>query len=157
LKKFKGIGEAKAIAIMSALELGRRRKETAPMKKVFIKTSRDIYDEISSDLMDQSHEEFWILLMKRNSELIKKQQISKGGVSGTIVDPKIIFKYALDEQATGIFLIHNHPSNNAKPSHTDILLTRKLKEAGKLLDISILDHLIFTNHDYFSFADESLL
>ncbi len=157
LMKFKGIGEAKAITIVSALELGRRRKESEVVKKPKITTARSAYDLMKGELMDLPYEEFWILLLKRNNEVIKKAKISSGGVSGTVVDPKIIFKYALDEMASSVILVHNHPSGNPRPSHYDLQLTKKLKEAGKFLDISVIDHIIFCDHDYYSFADDSAL
>jgi DNA repair protein RadC len=157
LQKFKGIGEAKAISIVSALELGRRRKEADLVRKVQITCSSDVYEYLKPDLLDLPHEEFWLVLLKRNNEIIKKAQVSKGGVSGTVVDPKVVFKNALEELASAIIMVHNHPSGNLNPSQADIQLTRKLKEAGKLLEIPILDHIIFTNHGFYSFADESLL
>ena len=157
LMKFKGIGEAKAITIVSALELGRRRKEAEPTKKLIIKSSQDVYDLITPELQDLSHEEFWVLLLRRNNSVIKKERISQGGVSGTVVDAKIIMKKALEELASSIILIHNHPSGNLKPSQADIQLTRKLKDGGNVLDIPILDHVIFTDQGFLSFADEGLL
>ncbi|MEM9857548.1 MAG: DNA repair protein RadC [Bacteroidota bacterium] len=157
LTKFKGIGEAKAISIVAALELGRRRKETEVIKKPKIRSSKDAYDLMKPDLLDLSHEEFWCLLLNRSNIVIKKQLISSGGVSGTVADPKIIYKAALEELASGIILIHNHPSGNMKPSQADINLTKKMKTAAKALDISLYDHLIFTEQGFFSFADENLL
>ena len=157
LMKFKGIGEAKAITIVSALELGRRRKETEIVKNPKITTARSAYDLMRAELMDLQYEEFWVLLLKRNNEVIKKAKISSGGISGTVVDPKIIFKYALDEMASSIILVHNHPSGNPRPSHYDRQLTKKLRDAGQFLDISVMDHIIFCDHDYYSFADDSAL
>lgn len=157
LMRFKGIGEAKAISIVSALELGRRRKNAEPQKKPRICSSNDAYELIKPELSDQVQEEFWLILLKRNNEVIRKEQISLGGVAGTFADPKIIFKKAIEHLASGIILIHNHPSGNPKPSEQDIRLTRKLTNAGSLLDISIYDHIIFADHDYFSFADESMI
>ncbi len=157
LTKFKGIGEAKAISIVAALELGRRRKETETIKKPKIRSSKDAYDLMKPDLLDLSHEEFWCLLLNRSNIVIKKQLISSGGVSGTVADPIIIYKAALEELASGIILIHNHPSGNIKPSQADINLTKKMKTAAKALDISLYDHLIFTEQGFFSFADENLL
>lgn len=154
LKTIKGIGEAKAITIMSALELGRRRKEADTFKKPKITCSQDAYEVIKADLLDLEYEEFWVLLLNRANQVIKKERISAGGVSGTVADPKIIFKKALDELASGIILVHNHPSGNLSPSGADISLTQKVKSGGKLLDISVLDHLIFTNQGFYSFADE---
>lgn len=157
LQKFKGIGEAKAISIVSALELGRRRKTTEAVSKPQIRSSLDAYEIIKPQLMDQPIEQFWVLLLSRSNRVIKKQLISTGGVSGTVADPKVIFKTALDALASGLILIHNHPSGNLKPSQADIQLTKKMKESGRLLEIPILDHLIFTEDGYFSFADESML
>ena len=157
LMKFKGIGEAKAISIVSALELGRRRKDTEPQKKPQITSSEDAYKIISPELLDNRHEEFWILLLNRRNIVIKKQLISSGGVTGTVADPKIIFKSALEELACGIILAHNHPSGNLKPSQQDIHLTKKMTEGGRVLEIPVLDHIIFTDNGYFSFADENML
>ncbi len=157
LMKFNGIGEAKSISIVSALELGRRRKETVSIKKPRITSSLEVYDLIKEELMDQPHEEFWVLLLKRNNEVIKKVQLSKGGQSGTVVDAKILFRKALEYHANSIILIHNHPSGNLSPSKADLQLTKKIKDAGMLMDIPILDHVIFSNEGYYSFADESIL
>lgn len=157
LEKFRGIGEAKAISIVAALELGRRRKEQEPSKKIIIKSAKDAYTLLMGDLLDLPFEEFWIILMKRNNEVIRKEMVSRGGVSGTIVDAKIIYKKALEESASGIIVAHNHPSGNTEPSHKDIQLTKKLKEAGRTLDISFLDHLIITDAGFYSFADENML
>lgn len=157
LQKIKGIGEAKAISIVSALELGRRRKDNEFKEKVKITCSRDIYDLMKPELMDLPKEEFWVLLLNRANRLIKKEQISSGGISGTVADPKIIFKAALDQYASSIVLVHNHPSGNLKPSQADINLTNKMKEAGKLLEIPVLDHIIFGDEDYLSFVDEGIL
>lgn len=157
LMKIKGIGEAKGIAIVAALELGRRRKEADVAKRIKITSSKDAYDAIRQHLLDLQHEQFWVLLLNRANEVIKQVQISTGGVSGTVADPKIIFKAALEELASGIILVHNHPSGNIQPSQADRDLTRKVKEAGKFLDLPILDHLIFTDSAYFSFADEGIL
>lgn len=157
LQKFKGIGEAKAISIVSALEVGRRRKEKEPTKKEKIACSRDAYEAMRPHLLDLHHEEFWIILLNRANIITNKLQVSAGGVSGTVADPKIIFKLALDHIASGIILVHNHPSGNLSPSQADIDLTKKLKEAGKFLDVPVLDHLIFTDNDYYSFADKGML
>jgi DNA repair protein RadC len=157
LIKFKGIGEAKAISIISALELGRRRNEHDAPQRPSIKTSTDIYNLIRSSMLDLPHEEFWILLLNRANQVIKKELISRGGVAGTVVDSKIIFKSAVEHLASGIVLCHNHPSGNLHPSQEDIQLTKKIKEAGRLLDILILDHIIVTDSAYYSFADEGAL
>ena len=157
LKEFKGIGEAKAISIVSTLELGRRRKEAAPLVKPQIRCSKDAYKVMIPELLDQPTEQFWVIMLSRNNKVIQKRAISHGGVSGTSVDPKIIFKKALEELASGIILVHNHPSGNLKPSQADLDLTKKLNNAGKLLEIPVLDHIIFTDEAHFSFADEGLL
>jgi DNA repair protein RadC len=157
LMKQKGIGEAKAITIVAALELGRRRRETVADDKIKISASADAFRLLREHLEDIPHEEFWILLLNRANRVIKKQQISFGGISGTVADPKIIFKIALEELASGIILAHNHPSGNLTPSPQDLELTRKLKESGKLLEILVLDHLIITRNKFFSFADEGIL
>ena len=142
---------------MSALELGRRRKSFESEKKLKITNSRDVYELMKPELMDQPVEQFWVVMLKRNNEVIQKRVISLGGVSGTVADPKVIFKRALEDLASGIILVHNHPSGNLKPSQADIRLTEKLKNAGNLLEIPVLDHIIFTDDGYFSFADESLI
>ncbi|GAB3506539.1 DNA repair protein RadC [Spirosoma knui] len=157
LSKFRGIGEAKAISIVAALELGRRRKEQDRPQRAKITCSRDAYNEMIPHLLDKPHEEFWILLMNRANEVLRPVQISAGGVSGTVADPKIIFKQAIEHLASSMILLHNHPSGNLTPSQADKDLTRKLKDAGRLLDIPVLDHLIFTDKAYLSFADEGIL
>lgn len=157
LTKIKGIGEAKAITIISALELGRRRKDSLVEERPKVTGSADIFEVIKADLLDMPHEVFWIVLLNRANRVIKKQQISQGGVAGTVADPKIIFKIAVEELASGLILAHNHPSGNLNPSQADIDLTKKLKESGKLLDIQVLDHLIVAGKKYFSFADEGLM
>lgn len=157
LVKSKGIGEAKAIAIVAAMELGRRRKEQETEEKPKISGSQDAFNLVKGDLMDLPHEEFWVLLLNRANRLIKKRRISEGGVSGTVADPKIIYKFALEELASGIIVVHNHPSGNLTASQSDISLTRKLKDAGKVMEVQLLDHLIIGGQNYFSFADEGLL
>jgi DNA repair protein RadC len=157
LMKIKGIGEAKAISIVAALELGRRRKEADPGEKPKITTSHDAFDLLQGDLMDLLKEEFWILCLNRAHRVIAKRRISEGGVSGTVADPKVIYRVALEEWASGIIVAHNHPSGNLQPSNTDIELTKKLKEAGKFLEVQLLDHLIIANQKYFSFADEGMI
>ncbi len=157
LMKVKGIGEAKAISIVAALELGRRRKDQDPEEKPRISSSKDAYDQIHNEVMDLRHEEFWVLLLNRANRMIKKKRVSEGGVSGTVADPKIIFKMALDELASGVIVVHNHPSGNLVASQSDIELTKKLKEAGKFLEVQLLDHLIIAGQKYYSFADEGAL
>ena len=157
LMKFKGIGEAKAISIVSALELGRRRKGSVHLKKQQITSSKDVYELMHPELQDKDHEEFWVLFLNKANKVIKKYSVSSGGVSGTVADPKIIFKTGLENLASAIILVHNHPSGNLQPSEADIALTKKLKDSGSLLEINILDHIIFTDNGYLSFADEGLL
>jgi DNA repair protein RadC len=156
LQKIKGIGEAKAISIISALELGRRRKETVSAKKETITSSQTAYNIMYQYLVDLNHEQFWVIMLNRANMVLKTVMVSQGGVSGTVADPKLIFKSALENLASAIILVHNHPSGNLKPSEADIALTRKVKSAGNLLDIPVLDHIIFTNNGYYSFADEGI-
>jgi DNA repair protein RadC len=158
LKKFKGIGEAKAISIVSALELGRRRKLVGEQpKKLKVTGSADVYQMMKAEMLDEKVEHFYILLLNRSNFVIKKQHISSGGTNATVVDPKVIFKYALDAMACSIVLVHNHPSGNLKPSDQDRILTNKLKHVGENLEVQVIDHVIFTDVAYFSFADEGLL
>lgn len=157
LSKFKGIGEAKSISIIAALELGRRRKETEHKQAEKISCSKDIFHLMHRYFADLNHEEFWIILMNRANKVLSQHLISKGGQAGTIADPKIIFQTALENHAASIILAHNHPSGNLKPSQADIDLTKKLRSASSFLDISIPDHLIFTNSSYYSFADEGMM
>jgi len=157
LMKFRGIGEAKAISIVAALELGRRRKDSAITKRDKITTSKDAFEVFQPLMGDLHHEEFWVLFLNRANMIIGKQQISFGGMAGTVADPKIIFKAALDNKASSIILCHNHPSGNLKPSEADMRLTKNLAEAGKVLEISVLDHLIVTQNSFYSFADEGMM
>lgn len=157
LKKFKGIGEAKAITIIAALELSVRRKEDDKAEKKQITGSKDAYEIIRPFLTDLNHEEFHVLHFNRANLIIGHTQISSGGITGTVVDTRMVFKSALDLQSTSIILCHNHPSGNLRPSNEDISLTKKFREAGKLIDVSVMDHLIVSSGGYFSFADEGLL
>jgi DNA repair protein RadC len=157
LSKFKGIGEAKAISIIAALELGRRRREVFTPKVEKVSSSKDVHTYLKRHFTDLNHEEFWIVLLNRSNHIISRHLISKGGQAGTIADPKIIFQTALEHHSASIILSHNHPSGSLKPSQADLQLTRKLKDAGALLDIGVLDHLIFTDTAYLSLADEGLM
>jgi DNA repair protein RadC len=157
LSNFRGIGEAKAISIIAALEIGRRRNDTETKAIESIISSRDGYNLMRRHLVDLNHEEFWIILLGRSSKVLGKELISKGGLSGTVADPKIIFYAALQYQASGIILVHNHPSGNLKPSQQDISLTKNLAASGRMLDIQIFDHLIISDSGFFSFGDEGLL
>ncbi|MDB5029798.1 MAG: hypothetical protein JWP71_519 [Mucilaginibacter sp.] len=157
LSRFKGIGEAKAISIIAALEIGRRRNDTEAKVLDEIKGSKDAYNILKRFLVDLNHEEFWILLLNRGGKVIAKELISKGGLAGTVADPKIIFNIALQHSAASIMLAHNHPSGQLKPSQLDIDLTKKIANAGRMLDINVLDHLIVTNEGFYSFADEGII
>jgi len=157
LTKFKGLGETKALTIIAALELGRRRQLTDVKDRPQVKSSRDSYNAISPIIADLPHEEFWILMLNRANRIISRERVSIGGVTGTLVDARIVFKHALDILASSIVLCHNHPSGSLKPSQADIDLTKKMKAAGKTLDILVVDHLIVSDKGYYSFADEGLL
>lgn len=157
LTQFIGIGEAKAVTLIAALELGRRRQLSVIHERPIVKSSRDAYQIIAPHICDLNCEEFWIVLLNRANKVIYKQRISSGGTSGTVVDAKIIFKIALEKLASSIILYHNHPSGNLRPSSCDLELTRKIKSGGKMLDISVLDHIIVADSGYYSFADEGTL
>ena len=155
--KFKGIGKAKAVTIVAAMELARRGWREEHHQPAAIKSSQEAFAQLSDVLRDLPHEEFWILQLNRANHVIGRSQISRGGITGTVADVRIIFRNALEKGACSIILAHNHPSGNLRPSRADEDLTRKMSEAGKLIDIPVLDHLILTDHGYFSFADEGLL
>lgn len=157
LMQFKGIGEAKAISIAAALELGRRRKSTDTALKKNISSSKDAFDEMVGVMTDLPHEEFWVMYLDRRNAVIKKMNVSKGGVTGTVADSKIIFKEAIQLLASAVILLHNHPSGNLKPSDADIQLTKKMVEIGKIMETPVLDHLIITDKGYFSFSDQGLM
>lgn len=157
LCKISGIGPAKAITIIAAIELGGRRQKDETLVKKKISCSKDAYELAKNTLEDLSHEEFWIYTLKRNNTIITFHKISEGGFTGTVVDIRRIFKIALEDKATGIVLYHNHPSGNINPSDADKQITRKIVEAGKILDIQIIDHIIVAQSTFFSFADEQLL
>lgn len=157
LMKAKGVGQAKAVSIAAALELGRRRRDTEGAVRPLVATSAAAFEEIRPVLGEQSHEEFWILALDRGNRLLDKFCVSRGGMHGTVADPKIIFKEALDRRASSVVLCHNHPSGQLRPSEEDIRLTRKLVNGGALLDIGVLDHLIVTSSGYYSFADNGML
>lgn len=153
----KGIGEAKAITLAAALELGRRRQSAFPLNKVQTRSSKELAEFLKASLKDYEHEVFAVVFMNRANKINHFQVLSSGGISHTIVDPRIIFKRALEVKATSIVLCHNHPSGNLRPSRQDEALTAKLKDAGKLLDIQVVDHLIVSDEGYYSFADEGLI
>ncbi|MDM1043831.1 JAB domain-containing protein [Myroides sp. 1354] len=169
LQRFKGIGEAKAIAIVAALELGQRRRMADKMDRTKITCSQDVFELMQPKIGELTHEEFWVIFLNNANhvrgivanhterfikhQLIDAVNISKGGVTGTVVDLRILFKLALEKQATAVILVHNHPSGKLFPSEADLQITKKIKDAGKIMDIAILDHFIITEHDYYSFVD----
>lgn len=157
LMKIKGIGEAKAITITSALELGRRRQSTGFLNKTFVRSSNELADFLKITLKDYSYEVFAVVYLNKANKINHFEIMSKGGMTSTVVDPRIIFKKAFEVEATSLVLCHNHPSGSLKPSRQDEELTAKLKEAAKYLDIQVIDHLIVSDEGYFSFADEGLL
>jgi DNA repair protein RadC len=157
LCKFKGIGPAKAISIIAALELGRRRRDSEVIELHQITKSKDIFDLFHSSVADESYEQFWILLLNRANKIIEKYCISEGGLTGTVADPRKIFKRALEKNAVALAICHNHPSGNIQPSDADIKLTRKIKNGAEVMDIQLLDHIIIGNEKYYSFADEGTL
>jgi DNA repair protein RadC len=157
LCKFKGIGEAKAISIIAAMELGRRRRGAEVSDRKKISSSKDVFEIFQPNMADSPFEEFWILLLNRANKIIGKYQISQGGVSGTVADPKRIFHIALSNLASGIILCHNHPSGNIKPSAQDVKLTKKIADGAKFMEISLLDHIILGDEQYYSFADSNML
>lgn len=157
LIKFKGIGDAKAISIITALELGRRRALEAALEKPKITDSRSVFNVMQPIIGELAHEEFWIVYLNNANKIQLKTQLSKGGITGTLVDTRLVFKRAIELSSTGIILCHNHPSGTLKPSSSDINLTKKIRQGGEVLDVKVLDHLIITEKDYFSFADENML
>jgi len=157
LKKLHGIGSARAVTIAAALELGRRRKLSEVPELPQIKCSKDVSDIFQPLLADLAHEEFWILFLNRSNRVINRMKLSQGGISGTVTDVRLVMKRAIEYLASGIILCHNHPSGNLNPSESDSNITRKIKEAGNLMDIQLLDHLIISDKDYYSFADNGLI
>ena len=157
LVKFKGIGEAKAVSIVAALELGRRRREEEALERKKITSSSSVFELMQSIIGELPHEEFWIIYLNNSNKVLQKLQLSKGGITGTLVDSRLVLKTALQLGAVGLILTHNHPSGTLKPSQADKNITQKLKVAGESLDIKVLDHVIITEKAYFSFADEGLL
>ena len=157
LMKYNGIGEAKAVTIAAALELGRRRRFSEALEKPSIKNSQVAYECFYAHLSDLDHEQFWIMLLNNANKVIKMEKVGVGGMTGTTADPKKIFKCALENNAASVMLCHNHPSGNIFPSNADKQITNNLVKAGQFLEIKILDHIIIGNDNYFSFADEGLL
>lgn len=157
LSKTPGLGKVKAITLVAALELGRRRRLAEIPKRIKITSSKAIAELLIPHLSDLPHEEFYVILLNRGNEIIKRVQVSTGGISGTVVDMRMIFKNAVEAMATGMILCHNHPSRNPSPSDEDKRLTQKAKQAGELLDIHVLDHIIIAGDTFYSFADEGIL
>jgi len=157
LIKFQGIGEAKAVTIAAALELGKRRKEADVFNKKQITSSKDAAEYFQPMLGDLNHEEFWILLLNRGNRIIDSFMVSQGGISGTVIDVRLILKNALDKMASAIILCHNHPSGTMQASNADLNITRKIKSAAEIMDISVLDHIIIGQNNYLSLADEGML
>ncbi len=157
LMQFKGIGQAKAVSIVAALELAKRLQLSETKELTKIGSSVDVYKLMQPIIGDLPHEEFWVLLLNNSNKVIYKLQLSKGGLTQTVVDVRLIFKTALEHLATALILVHNHPSGQLNPSNADKDITRKIKEAGNNLDVRLLDHLIITQNDYYSFADEAIL
>ena len=157
LMKFKGVGEAKAISIAAALEIGHRRAAQEVPEKIQIRESKDIYKVLQPYLSDLQTEEFWAVFLNQNNRIVGKARLSAGGINQSIVDVRILFKTALEHLSTAIAIAHNHPSGNLKPSQEDLRITKQIADAGKILNIQLLDHLIISQNAYFSFADENIL
>ena len=157
LTKFKGIGEAKAISIITALELGRRRRLEEALELPKITSSKSVFNFMQPLIGELQHEEFWVIYLNNSNMVLFKEQLSKGGLTGTLVDVRLVFKKAVELYATAVILCHNHPSGKLQASNADKSITNKLKQAGETLDIKVLDHLIITENAYFSFADENIL
>lgn len=157
LMKFKGIGEAKAISIAAALELGRRRHASLNLEKPQVRSSKDAFHALYPLVSDLPHEEFWVLLLNKANKIIGSEKISAGGTDATLVDAKVLFRKAIEGQAVSIILCHNHPSGNLKPSQADVDLTKKLKQGGEIVGVQVLDHLIIADGKYYSFADAGAL
>ncbi len=156
LMQFKGIGEAKAISIAAALELGRRRRAEEAVELKKITSSKAVFDIMQPIIGELPHEEFWVLYLNNSNKVIYKTQLSKGGITGTVVDIRLIFKMAFEQNATGLILSHNHPSGKLIASEADLKITKRIKEAGQTLEIQVLDHLIITENGYLSFQDEGI-
>jgi DNA repair protein RadC len=156
LMNFKGIGEAKAISIIAAMELGRRRRSEDAIELTKITSSKAVFEVMQPIIGELPHEEFWVLFLNNSNKILFKSQLSKGGMTGTIVDVRIVFKIAFEQNATAIILTHNHPSGKLRASDADIQITKKIKAGGEQLDIPVLDHIIITETGYYSFVDEGI-
>ena len=157
LVKIKGIGTAKAITLIAAIELGSRKNNSYAEEKVSIKNSQTAYEMLYPVIGELEHEEFWIIILNRAHKVIKTEKISQGGLTGTVIDTRMILKHALDKRATSLIISHNHPSGNKTPSEADINITKKIKNAAEIMDINVLDHIIIAGKNYYSFADEGLM
>ena len=157
LIRIKGIGPAKGITLLAALELGRRREASQQTEKTPVKSSESVFRFFHPLLGDLDHEEFWLLMLNRANRVLGRFKVSQGGLSGTVIDTRIILKKALDNLASSIIVCHNHPSGNKQPSDADVKITEKLKKAAEMLEIKLLDHVIIADKSYFSFADEGLI
>lgn len=157
LLRIKGVGPAKAISVMAAMEMGRRRAGMHQPEKVPVKSSETVFSLFHPLLGDLDHEEFWLLMLNRANKVLGRFKVSQGGLSGTVIDTRIILKRALDNLASSIIVCHNHPSGNNQPSDADVKITEKLKKAAEMLEIKLLDHVIIADKSYFSFADEGLI
>lgn len=157
LMQFKGIGEAKAISILSSLELGKRREANIIEEQKKINSSKDVFQLMNAKFKDLPFEEFWVIYLNQSNKIIHKERMSQGGIAGTVVDIRLILKKAIENLASSIILCHNHPSGQLKPSQQDLDLTKKLKQASSYLDISVIDHVIVADNQFYSFADEAIL
>jgi DNA repair protein RadC len=157
LMQYQGIGQAKAVSVIAALELGLRRRESKIKQVNAITSSRDVFEYMQPVLADLQHEEFWALFLNVKNQIIARVQIGEGGTTQTVVDPKKVFRLAIEHNAVNIIACHNHPSGGIQPSNSDISLTRKLREGAKLLDLSLIDHIVIGNENYYSFADQGTL
>lgn len=157
LCKFNGVGKVKAIEIITSLEIGRRKSLQQALKKEKISSSKDAYNILQPIIGDLMIEEFWVIYLSRSNKILSKEKISQGGITGTMVDNRLIFKHAIELNAVSLIISHNHPSGNIQPSNSDIQITHEIKKAGNLLNITLIDHLIVTQTSFFSFADENLL
>jgi DNA repair protein RadC len=152
-----GLTKKESQSVVAVFELGRRKQLSESLERNQIKCSKDVFDIFSTVLSDLNHEEFWVLHLNRSNKVIKMEKISQGGISGTVTDIRVIFKSAIQNLASGLIVCHNHPSGNLNPSESDTRITQKIKEAGTLLDIQLLDHLIITDKEFYSFADNGIL
>ena len=157
LMKFKGVGEAKAISIATALEIGNRKSQQEVLERQQITSSREAFEILQPHLSDLQTEEFWVIFLNHQNKILSKNCLFRGGIASSVADVRVIFKTAIEHFSTGIIIAHNHPAGSLKPSQQDINITNKIKEAGKLLDIELLDHLIIAQNKFYSFKEEGIL